>query len=149
VDIVSADSSEEKMVDNVAAPQAPASTSRSMNVTLWVLQGILALGFGLSGVLKLSGSPQALVVFQAMGTAGWMPYVIGVLEILGAIGLLIPRLSGTAASAFVALTIGALVCHAIWGGPAAPAVAMLIMSAVVAYGRRSAMSDLLAGAHRR
>jgi uncharacterized membrane protein YphA (DoxX/SURF4 family) len=137
------------MVDNVAATQTPASTSRGMGITLWVLQGITALGFAFSGLMKLSGSPQALAVFQAMGTAGWMPYVIGVLEILGAIGLLIPWLSGTAASAFVALTIGALVCHAIWGGFAVPAIVMLVLSTVVAYGRRSTMSDLLAGARRR
>jgi uncharacterized membrane protein len=44
-----------------------------------------------------------------------MPYVIGVLAILGAIGLLIPRLSGTAALAFVILMIGAVVSHLIWG----------------------------------
>jgi putative oxidoreductase len=140
---------EEKMVDHVAAPQAASSTSRGMNITLWVLQGIMAVGFVLSGSMKLSGSPKALEVFQAMGTAGWMPYVIGVLEILGAIGLLIPRLSGTAASAFVALMIGALACHAIWGGSAVPAVGMLILSTVVAYGRRSTVSDLLAGVSRR
>ncbi|MGH3851329.1 MAG: DoxX family protein [Pseudonocardiaceae bacterium] len=133
------------MIDNVATPQAPGSRSRSTNTTLWVLQGITAAGFALSSLLKLSGSPEALAVFEAMGTAGWMPYVIGVLEIIGAIGLLIPRLSGTAALAFVALTIGALVCHAIWGGFAAPAVVMLILSLVLAYGRRSTVSDLFAG----
>jgi putative oxidoreductase len=137
------------MVDDVAAPHASRSPSRSMNVTLWVLQGITALGFALSGLLKLSGSPQALGLFQVMGTASWMPYVIGVLEVLGAIGLLIPRLSGTAASAFVALMIGALLSHVIWGGFAVPAVVLLILSAVIAYGRRSTMSNLFVSAGRR
>lgn len=137
------------MVDNVATSQSSASTSRGMNITLWVLQGILALGFALSGFQKLNGSPQVVAIFEAMGTAGWMPYVIGGLEILGAIGLLIPRLSGTAASAFVALMIGAVVSHLVWGGFPAPAVMLLILSAVVAYGRRSTVSDLLTGASRR
>ncbi|MGH3795868.1 MAG: DoxX family protein [Pseudonocardiaceae bacterium] len=139
------------MVDNLAATHAPASgsTSRGMNITLWVLQGITALGFVFSGLMKLTGSAQALAVFEAMGTAGWMPYVIGGLELLGAIGLLIPRLSGTAAVAFVALTAGALICHSIWGGFAAPAVVMLILAAVVAYGRRSTTSALITGASHR
>lgn len=137
------------MVDNVATSHAPASAGRGMNITLWVLQGIMALGFALNGLMKLSGSPQAVAIFEAMGTAGWMPYVIGVLEILGAIGLLIPRLSGTAALAFIALMIGAVVSHLIWGGSPVPAVVLLILSAVVAYGRRSTVSDLLTGASRR
>jgi putative oxidoreductase len=133
------------MVDNVATSQSSASTSRGMNITLWVLQGITALAFALTGLLKLSGSPQAVTIFEVMGTASWMPYVIGVLEILGAIGLLIPRLSGTAALAFVVLTLGAVVSHLIWGGPPAIAVVLLILSAVIAYGRRSTVSDLSAG----
>lgn len=39
-----------------------------MNITLWVLQSIMALGFALNGLMKLSGSPQGVVIFEAMGT---------------------------------------------------------------------------------
>lgn len=137
------------MTNEVTAPSSPRSASRGMNVTLWVLQGIAALGFAFSGVMKLSGSPQALGFFEVMGTASWMPYVIGVLEILGAIGLLVPKLSGIAASAFVALLIGALISHAIWGGFPVPALILLVLSAVIAYGRRATMSALFASGSRR
>jgi uncharacterized membrane protein YphA (DoxX/SURF4 family) len=135
------------MVDNIATHEAPSAggMSRGMNITLWVLQGILALGFLLSGLSKLAGAEQAVQIFEEMGTAGWMPYVIGVLEIAGAIGLLIRRLTGLAAAALVLLLIGALISHAIWGGFAGPAVVLLILSAVVAYFRRSSISELLAG----
>jgi putative oxidoreductase len=137
------------MISNAAAPPESPSTRRGMNIMLWVLQGITALGFIFSAVMKFSGSPQALAVFEAMGTASWMPYLIGLLEILGSVGLLIPRLSGIAALAFVALMIGALVSHSIWGGFAAPAVVMLILSVVLAYSRRSTISTLFSSASRR
>lgn len=139
------------MADNVATGRAPSTgeSSRGLNITLWVLQGILALGFALSGLAKLTGQEQAVLIFEEMGTAGWMPYVIGVLEIVGAIGLLIRRVAGLAAVAFVLLMIGAVITHLIWGGFAGPAVVLLILSAVVAYGRWSSTSALLAGAGRR
>ncbi|MBV9142386.1 MAG: DoxX family protein [Pseudonocardiales bacterium] len=86
------------MIDDLKADESPSrSTSRGLNVTLWVLQGVLALVFALSAVMKFTAAPQAVEVFEAMGTASWLPYVIGLLEVVGAIALLIPRLSGLAA----------------------------------------------------
>ena len=136
------------MVDNLAVPQGQSagSTSRGLNITLWVLQVILALGFALSGLTKLSGAPDALVVFKEMGTDGWMPYVIGSLEIIGAIGLLIRRVTGMAAVAFVALMLGAVLSHLILGvGSPIPAIVLLVLSALVTYGRWDSFSDLLTG----
>lgn len=133
------------MVDNTAVSQVPSagSPSRGLNLALWVLQVILALAFVLSGLMKLSGSPDAVVVFQEMGTAGWMPYIIGSLEIVGAIGLLIRRVTGVAAVAFVALTVGAVLTHLILGvGSPVPAIVLLILSALVAYGRRASLAQL-------
>lgn len=139
------------MADNITASQAPStgSTSRGANITFWVLQGLLALGFALSGLMKLSGARDAVMIFEAMSAPGWMPYVIGLLEIIGAIGLLIPRLAGVAAVAFVALMVGAVLTHLIVGvGSPVPAIVLLILSAVVAYGRRASISHLLAGTNR-
>lgn len=134
------------MVDNITAQQpATRSTGRGVNIALWVLQVLVAVGFALAAVAKFTANPQAIAVFQAMGTAGWMPYVIGILEIAGAIGLLIPRLCGLAATAFVALTVGALITHSIWGGDPTPVLVLLVLSAVLAWGRRSTVSALLSG----
>lgn len=136
------------MTDSIAASRAlsTGTTSRGVNITCWVLQGVLALGFALSGLMKLSGAPEAVAIFEAMGTAGWMPYVIGLLEIIGAIGLLIPRVTGVAAVAFVALMVGAVLSHLIVGvGSPVAAIVLLILSALVAYGRRASISHLLAG----
>ena len=132
------------MIDDLEEAESPSrSTSRGLNITLWVLQGVLALVFALSAAMKFTAAPQAMQVFEAMGTASWLPYVIGPLEVAGAIALLIPRLSGLAATAFVALMIGAVLTHLIWGGSVVLEITLLLLSAVVAYGRRASMSDLL------
>lgn len=129
----------------ISRPPATGGTSRGRTIALWVLQGVLALAFALSGIMKLSGNPQAVAVFEAMGTATWMPFVIGSLEILGAIALLIRRLAGLAAAAFVALMVGAVITHLIWGGFAVPALVLLMLSVPVAYARRSGIAELAAG----
>lgn len=123
------------MTDHVATDTI-SGTSRSMNIVLWVLQVLVALAFVAAGVGKLTGSPQAVAIFETMGTASWLPFIIGVLEILGAIALVIPRLTGIAAVAFVILLVGALVSLAIWGGNPVLAIVLLIFSAVIAWGRR-------------
>jgi uncharacterized membrane protein YphA (DoxX/SURF4 family) len=132
------------MIENLKAAKSPShGTSRGLNITLWMLQGILAVVFVLSALMKFTAAPQAVKVFEAMGTASWLPYLIGLLEVVGAIALLIPRLSGLAAVAFAALMVGAVVTHLIWGGSVVLEIVLLILAAVVAYGRRASTSVLL------
>ncbi len=59
------------------------------------------------------------------------------------------RLYGFAALAFVALTLGAVLTHLIWGASPVPAIVLLVVSAVIAWGRRSNTADLIAGLLRR
>ena len=67
------------------------STGRIVNVVLWVLQ-IAAAGMFLNvGFLKLSGNPQLVSLFQAIGIGQWFRFLTGSLEVAGAILLLIPR----------------------------------------------------------
>ena len=69
-----------------------------MSVTIWVLQVLLALAFLAAGVTKISQPRQKLAT-----NMGWVedfsdPAVrtIGALELLGAVGLLLPALTGVA-----------------------------------------------------
>ncbi len=67
-----------------------------MNVTLWIVQGMLAVVFLVVGFMKLIQPKEKL--------AGRMPFVddfspatikmIGVAEVLGAIGIVLPALTG-------------------------------------------------------
>jgi putative oxidoreductase len=84
------------------------SRTRPATVALWTLQVLLGLAFiAGSGAPKLFGEAYAVQIFEDLGTGQWLRVVIGLLEIAGGIGLLVPRLAGLAASCLVALMVGA------------------------------------------
>lgn len=125
-----------------SAQSSPATTSRSRtgNVALWVLQGIAALAFLLAAMGKFTGAEQIVASFEAIGFGVWFRYLIGVLEVAGAVALLVPRLSGVAALAFVGLMVGATIVQlfVVGSGVAAPLVTLLLV-AVIAWGRRNTL----------
>src|SRR5436305_2582204 len=91
-----------------------------MNITLWVVQILLALAFAMAGIMKVSQPIDKLETRM-----GWVKSVgprgvrlIGTLEILGAIGLILPAVTGIlpwltpVAAIGLALTmIGAMITH--------------------------------------
>lgn len=93
-------------------------TSKRMNATLWIVQGLLTALFLFAGSTKLilpievltsMGSPNQIVL------PGWFLRFIGVAEVLGAIGLILPRLlnilprlTSLAAMGLVIIMIGAV-----------------------------------------
>ncbi|GAA4795320.1 hypothetical protein GCM10023200_34170 [Actinomycetospora chlora] len=86
----------------------PAARPRPVAIALWTLQALLAAAFVLgSGAPKLVGEAYAVQIFDDLGTGPWLRVLVGVLEIAGGIGLLVPRLAGLAAACLVALMVGA------------------------------------------
>jgi len=61
------------------------------NVAGWILAVFLALVFVLAGGIKLIGAPAMVQEFAQIGFGQWFRFVTGILEVAGAIGLLIPR----------------------------------------------------------
>lgn len=112
---------------------------RGGNVALWVLQVLVAALFVFAGYVKLSDDPQSVQGFAAMGVGLAEMHIIGVLEIAGAIGLLLPGVAGFAGLCLVALMVGATIVTVIFMGfvpvVAAPVVT-LILVAIIAWGRR-------------
>jgi DoxX-like family len=113
-----------------------------MTKTLWVVQGLLALLFLFAGGMKL-----ILPLEQMTGPVpipGLLLRFIGVVEVLGALGLILPGLLGIrpeltplAAAGLVIVMIGATVIT-LAGDAAAPALIPLavgLLAAFVAYGR--------------
>lgn len=84
-------------------------------VISWIAQILLAIFFLLAASGKLIGGPQVIERFRHWGFPDKWYLVIGVLELLGAIGLLIPRITGHAASGLFLLMIGAALTHLING----------------------------------
>ena len=129
-----------------ATRSGSASTRKIINVGLWILQIGAAGMFLMVGFLKLSGDPQMVGLFDAIGLGQWFRYVTGSLEVLGAILLLVPRLSGLGALLLVGVMLGAVPTHLfVVGGSPLPAIILLIVTGVIAWGRRERTMNILAG----
>ncbi|GAA3080486.1 putative membrane protein YphA (DoxX/SURF4 family) [Kribbella aluminosa] len=94
-----------------------------MNVAAWIVSGVLAALFLMSGVMKVPATKAALAANPRMGWAAPFPIglikFIGLAEIAGAIGLILPRalnlapwLTPTAAIGLAAIMLGAIITHA-------------------------------------
>ena len=126
------------------------SPSRAGNAALWTLQVLLAAVYAFSAFGKLTAEAQNVAGFEAMGLGMPGMYIIGALELAGAIAMFIPRLTGLAALCFVALMIGAVTITLAIGGGVLVAVpaAVGVLAAIVAYGRRDSTRALAAWFHR-
>ena len=113
-----------------------------MNALLWSLQVLLAVVFTASGLSKISQPKDRLI---AIGQTGVAPFPLPVIrvtalcELLGAIGVLVPRLEGVAeyltplaAVGFAIVMVGAIGSHAYLREPRNVALTTLILVAAVA-----------------
>ena len=122
------------------------STGKIINVALWILQIGAAGMFLMVGFFKLSGDPRMVGLFDAIGVGQWFRYVTGSLEVLGAVLLLVPRLSGLGALLLVGVMLGAVPTHLfVVGGSPLSAIILLIVTGVTAWGRRQRTINVLAG----
>jgi uncharacterized membrane protein YphA (DoxX/SURF4 family) len=121
-----------------------------MNVALWIAQGLLALAFFGSGFTKLKDDrltyartrPPMTSFAEDLSDRTFK--TIGVLEVLGAVGLVLPRLTdiapvltSLAALGFFGLMIGAIVTHVRRGEQKLIGfnVALLLLALFVFWGR--------------
>jgi uncharacterized membrane protein YphA (DoxX/SURF4 family) len=118
-----------------------------MTYTLWIVQVLLALLFLFTGGMKLVIPPDVLA---SMGSPnqiplpGWLVRFIGVAEVLGALGLILPGLlrikpwlTPLAAAGLVVIMVGAVALSIAADGVAAGVVPLVagLLAAFVAYGR--------------
>lgn len=118
-----------------------------MNTALWILQAFLALVFLVSGGIKLLGTRETM---KRMGWAYIEDFtdtqlkLVGVAELLGAIGVILPAatdiapvLTPIAATGLALLLAGALVMHLRrkeYSQVIFPTI-VLVLAAIVAWGR--------------
>ena len=129
---------------------ASATGGCALNFALWALQALLAIMFVMAGLAKVFGDPAMVEMFATIGVGQWFRYAVGALEISGAVGVLIPRLSWLAALGLVCLMVGATLTNVVVLGasPLLPLV-LLVVGALVAWGRRARAQALLSGLPRR
>lgn len=115
-----------------------------MNIALWIIQALLALLFLFGGAMKFITPVEEMTKQMPVALSGAFIHFIGVCEILGGLGLILPSLlrikpglTPLAAACLIIIMIGA-VAIAVIGGviPAAifPGVVGILL-AFVAYGR--------------
>ena len=113
-----------------------------MNVALWIVQGLLAAVFLFSGSMKFIMTVEEMT--RQMAMPGWFLRFIGVAEVLGGLGLILPGLlrirpglTPLAAAGLIIIMIGATVVTAMIGPVAMALLPFVVgvLAAFVAYGR--------------
>jgi hypothetical protein len=115
-----------------------------MNVALWVLQVIVAVAAAASGTMKIV-TPRVEIAKKMLWAQSWSDRnvkLLGLAEVLGAIGLIVPWLTGiaplltpVAALCLFVLMMGAVKIHLDLKETLAPALVLGVLCFVVFIGR--------------
>ncbi|MFI2369537.1 DoxX family protein [Streptomyces sp. NPDC018833] len=125
----------------------PPTTGRRTDIAVRLLQIVLALFFALaSAAPKLVAHSSATEGFDRIGYGDWYMYLVGDLELAGAVALVIPILAGASAIALMGLMIGAFVTQiTVFDGEyAITPVIFFVLLAIVARVRRGRTASLVA-----
>jgi|HubBroStandDraft_2_1064218.scaffolds.fasta_scaffold1347036_1 putative oxidoreductase len=97
----------------------------------WILSVLLALIFLSVGAMKLMSRPNMVQEFAQVGLGQWFRYFTGLLEVAGAICMLVPKLSRWGAVVLAAVMSGAVVAHltALHSPPTLPAILLVMVLA--------------------
>jgi uncharacterized membrane protein YphA (DoxX/SURF4 family) len=115
-----------------------------MNVALWIVQALLAALFLFAGGTKLVMPVEEMTKQMALPIPGWFLRFIGVAEVLGGLGVILPwllriqpSLTLLAAAGLVIIMIGATVLTLITGDVLMALFPLIVggLCAFVAYGR--------------
>ena len=114
------------------------------SLVLWIVQGLLALLFLFAGGMKLIVPIEELTAQMTLPLPGLFVQFIGVAEVLGGLGLILPgllrirsELTPLAAAGLVIIMVGATVLTLALGDVAGATVPLVVglLAAAVAYGR--------------
>jgi uncharacterized membrane protein YphA (DoxX/SURF4 family) len=116
-----------------------ARRQRVRNIVGWILAILLGLEFLVAGCMKFIDNPVMVEMFNRVGLGQWFRYFTGALEIIGGVGVLIPRFSRQAALLLAVIMLGAVIAQLtrIHEGAWIPAL-MLLLALVLARMRRDA-----------
>ncbi len=117
-----------------------------MDIALWVIQILLGLAFFLAGIMKTTQPIPKLATNMGWVNSYTPPFVrfIGVVELLGGIGLIVPAvtkilpwLTPVAAGGLAVVMVGAVVYHIQHkeNAQVMPSLVLLILSVIVLVGR--------------
>src|SRR2546422_2949613 len=107
----------------------------------WVLQGLLAAAFLAAGGAKLLGAAMMVQIFDQIGMGQWFRIVTGLVEVAGAVALLVPGFAALGAAWLGATMFFAVLTHFfVLHTSATPAVILFALNVVVVRLRRDQLA---------
>ena len=126
-------------------PVAIQAPSRGRVVGAWIVQGLLAAAFLAAGGAKLAGVPMMVQVFDQIGMGQWFRIVTGLVEVIGAVALVVPGFAALGAAWLGATMFFAVLTHLfVLHTSATPAVILLALNVLVVWLRRDQLVAVLA-----
>lgn len=113
-----------------------------MQIAFWIVSGLLALAYIAAGSMKALKQKDAIVASGMAWAENFAPAtikLIGIAEVLGGLGLVLPVLTGIApilspiaATCLLVIMIGAVVVHVRRKESATPSIVLAVFTAVSA-----------------
>lgn len=114
-----------------------AARARPLTIAIWVVQILCAAAFLAAATAKLTSQPMMVDVFARLGLGQGFRYVTAIVEVIGGIGLLVPRFAGKAALLLAVTMAFAVLAHlTVLGGNPGPAIVLLVLTSAIAWVRR-------------
>lgn len=118
-----------------AASKVPSSKVRYLS---WTLQILAAAAFLAAGGAKLAGVPMMVAIFDQIGVGQWFRVVTGLVEVIGAVALLVPVTAAFGGLLLaITMSVGVLIHLFVIGGSPLPAAVLLVVTATIAWLNRA------------
>jgi uncharacterized membrane protein YphA (DoxX/SURF4 family) len=118
-----------------SSAQPPGRLTRRLS---WTLRILGAAAFLAAGVAKVAGVPMMVEVFDHIGIGQWFRLMTGLIEVIGAVALLVPA-TAAIGGAFLSLMmlVAAGVHLFVIGGSPVPALVLMVITGAVAWIHRA------------
>ncbi len=105
--------------------------TKTKKIITWALAGLLALAFANAGITKLIGAEMQIKNLESWDYPLWFRFPIGLIEIVLAIGILIPKFRKLTVYGIFAWAVVAIITH-LQAGQAPMAIAPMLFGVIAA-----------------
>lgn len=106
--------------------------TKKQSTMMWVLSVLLAALFVFAGASKVIGTEQAVEGFKSIGYPAWFRVLVGLIEVVGGVALLIPKVALESASFLIIVMLGAVFTELFLGDNVLIPIGVLLLVGSVA-----------------
>lgn len=129
---------------NTDTRATPVEHTRTAKFVSWGLRLLAGAAFLAAGSAKLAGVPMMVAIFDQVGFGQGFRLLTGLVEVIGAIALLVPATAAFGGALLAVTMVFAVATHLfVIGGSPLPAIVLLAMTATVAWLHRASMITTL------